>query len=208
MPVCHERQIIFFHIPRCGGTSIKESFDLQESDSLVGESMIDGRYMSVHHMTAQDLLHAEFLTAETLDSYFKFTVIRDPVVRMASDYRWQRRHDYCGEFSRMTFKEYLAKAETVIRENAFRDKRYYDHFRPMTDYCVSGGEMTVDDILRLDNIDKDIERLRPYLGNGALRNTNPSADYSELRTDENIRKVYEIYRADKYLWDNLEALLQ
>jgi len=208
VPVCHERQIIFLHIPRCGGTSIEESFDLQKSDSLFGESMIDGRYMSVHHMTAQDLLHAELLTAETLDSYFKFTVIRDPFDRMASDYRWHRRHDYSGEFSRLTFKEYLAKAETVIRENAFLDKRYYDHFRPMTDYCVSGGELTVDDVLRLDNIEKEIERLRPRLGDATLSHTNPSADYSELRTEENISMVYEIYQADKYLWDNLEALLQ
>ena len=108
MPVCHERQIIFFHIPRCGGTSIEESFDLQESDSLVGESMIDGRYMSVHHMTARDLLHAEFLTAETLDSYFKFTVIRDPLIA------WPRITDGREDMtiqanSRLTFKEYLEK---------------------------------------------------------------------------------------------------
>ena len=78
----------------------------------------------------------------------------------------------------------------------------------MTDYCVSGGELTVDDVLRLDNIEKDIERLRPRLGDATLRHTNSSADYSVLRTEENISKVYEIYRADKYLWDNLEALLQ
>lgn len=159
-------------------------------------------------MTAQDLLRAEKLTKESLDSYFKFTVIRDPFDRMASDYRWQRRHDYSGEFSRLTFQEYLEKAETVIQENAFLEKRYYDHFRPMTDYCVSGGELIVDDVLRLDNIERDIERLRPRLGAATLRHTNSSADYSELRTEENISKVYEIYRADKYLWDNLEALLQ
>ena len=69
----------------------------------------------------------------------------------------------------------------MIAENAFLEKRYYDHFRPMTDYCVSGGELTVDDILRLDNIDKDIERLRHRLGDATLRHINPSADYSGLK---------------------------
>ena len=159
-------------------------------------------------MTAQNLLDADLLDRKTFDAYFKFTVVRDPFDRMASDYRWQRRHDYHGEFATLTFQQFLNKVETVVREEAYLDRRYYDHFRPMLDYCLYDGEVMVDDILRLENIDLDIERLRPWLGDGQLQSTNARTDYSALRTPENLGRVYEIYAADKLLWDNIETLLQ
>ncbi len=208
LPICHERQFIFFHIPRCGGTSIEEAFALQKHDSLFGTAIVRDQTIAVHHMTAQNLLDADLLDRRTFDAYFKFTVVRDPFDRMASDYRWQRRHDYHGEFARLTFQQYLDRAETVVQEETYLERRHYDHFRPMLDYCLYDGELMVDDILRLENIDLDIERLRPRLGDGQLHCTNASPDYSALRTPENLGRVYEIYAADKLLCDNIETLLQ
>ena len=118
MPVCHERQFIFFHIPRCGGSSLEVFFNLMSHDALFGVRADGQRMLTLHHMPAPDLTAYGLIEDDILRSYFKFTVIRDPFDRMASDYVWQKRHDMHREFGGLDFKtphlDKMAKERPVL----------------------------------------------------------------------------------------------
>ncbi|MFK7829432.1 MAG: sulfotransferase family 2 domain-containing protein [Congregibacter sp.] len=205
--MCHERKFIFFHIPRCGGTSFEAYFNMHDRASLYGLHSSGKRVLTLHHLTATDLVEEGLLDDLFLKTYFKFTVIRPPFERMASDFCWQKLHDRHGEFTELSFPQYLDKAERIMRDARYFEKVHYDHFRPMTDFCIRNGELLVDDILRLDHIEVDLCRIRDRLGDVALPRLNHARDYSILRTRENIERVEDIYACDKLLYDNVELLL-
>ena len=110
MPICHDRKFIFFRIPRCGGTSFESFFELTDQASLYGVEQQGSRTLTLQHLTAVDLIQEGLVDNDTLQRYFKFTVIRDPFDRMASDFYWQQKHDVHGEFAHLDFFGYLEVA--------------------------------------------------------------------------------------------------
>lgn len=207
MPICHDKKFIFFHIPRCAGTSFEDHFQLKGRASLHGVKQHGDLVLTLHHLTAVDLLRTKLIDDDTLRAYFKLTVIRDPFDRMASDFYWQKRWDRHNEFAELDFRAYLNKAECIIRDGRYYEKVHYDHFRPMADYCVHDGELLVDDILLLEDIDDELIRIRGKIGAVNLPHKNASRDYEELRTTENLDLVYKLYACDKILHDNVAQLL-
>lgn len=206
MPICHDKQFIFYHIPRCGGTSFESYFKMNSRASLHGVQRMDTRVLTLHHLTGPDLLDTGLIDEATLRSYLKFTVIRDPFDRMASDFYWQKRWDTHDEFKKLNFAAYMDMAEKIIREERYFEKIHYDHFRPMTDYCLHDGKLMVDDILRLECINDELKRLRGRLGVVDLPHLNRVRGYEDLRTPENIARVHEVYACDKLLYENVVLL--
>ncbi len=208
MPICRKKNFIFFHIPRCGGTSIESFFGLLfEPGNLYGVIKKDDRVITLQHLTPPDLKKLRLLTDDTYETSFKFTIIRDPFDRMASDYLWQKKHDRHNEFAQMSFDDYLKFAEQILKDGGYFKKVFYDHFRPMVMYCLQDGELLVDDILLLENIENELDRIRDIIGPVDLPWINKSADsYQELKTSYYIDKVYSLYSADKELYDRIVAL--
>jgi len=206
MPICHKKKFIFFHIPRCGGTSFSSLFDYKNKQQLWGVTKSGDQIITLHHLTATDLKQANLISDEILNSYFKFTIIRDPFDRMASDFIWQKYHDPNGIFSAMTFQDYLNFGEKILDEGRYFEKRHFDHFRPMTLYCLNGTEPIVDDILLLERIDQDIKRIQQHIGQIEMPKFNSSHSYAELKTTSNLDHVYKLYEADKILYDHIAAL--
>jgi hypothetical protein len=148
-----------------------------------------------------------FIDRETFRTYFKFTIIREPFARMVSDFFWQKQHKLNCEFRHLTFPGYLDKAEQIIRQRRYNEKKHYDHLRPMIEYCFSDGELMLDDILILENLDKELRRVRKILGDVKLPRINSSVKANHgLDTPENRERVYEIYTADKQFYDRLLAI--
>jgi len=208
MPVSHEKKFVYFHIPRCGGTSFQTYFNFATKSCLHGVERRAGQVLTLHHLTAPDMLRFGLLDHDTLQSYFKFTVIRDPFDRMASDFLWQKRCDRHGEYGELDFGGFLNKAERIIKEERYFEKIHYDHFRPMTDFCIQQGELLVDDILLLEDIYNELKRIREKIGDIELPKLNSSYNYEVLRTTENIDRVYDLYACDKHLHDNVSAILK
>lgn len=207
MPICHKRQFIFFHIPRCAGTSLEVFFNFRSHEKLFGVINRGGQVLTLHHMTAPDLLAHGLVSDEDMRSYFKFTVIRDPFDRMASDYLWQKKRDKHREFAGLDFPAYLEAAERIVREERYFEKVHYDHFRPMLDYCVHNGKLLVDKILMLDDIHRELASLEDKLGPIDLPHFNHMGDYSELRTRENLERVDAIYQCDRVLYENRNVIM-
>ena len=209
MPVCHKNRFIFFHIPKCAGTSIATHLGIKGKDSLTGLVSQGDKQITLHHLTPTDLKRFGFVDDEIIESYFKFTIVRDPFDRMVSDYLWQQRFDGHKLFAHISFNEYLDFAEQVISQNLYFEKRHFDHFRPMADYCINNGELLVDDILLLENLDQGLKRIKSKTGISDLPKLNRSnRQTKKYRTDEYIERVYKIYRSDKELYDRVRSLEQ
>jgi len=75
---CHRNKLIFVHLPKCAGTSIEVGF--------TGESWSQGQYLHEQHLTAAEARDAYGGTV--FDSYFKFTIVRNPWDLLIAYYLW------------------------------------------------------------------------------------------------------------------------
>ena len=209
MPICHKNKFIFYHIPRCAGTSVEQHFKLHSVHNCYGLVHTKSQAITLHHLTGHDMLTAGLVDDDILDSYFKFTIIRDPFDRMVSDYFWQKSHDRHGEFHSLSFMAYLDKAEQIISEGRYFDKVHYDHFRPMVEYCFWDRQLMVDDILLLHNLEQEFVRIRDRIGSVRLSNVNPTTEDTLILDNTEYReRTYEIYALDKQFFDNIIELDQ
>ncbi len=204
MPVSYSHQFIFFHIPRCAGTSLDYYYNFHDGNPLFGLRLVGDRVLTLQHLTYAEIKNQNILTDDTLNAFFKFTIIRDPFKRMVSDYLWQQSHDIHDQFSGLSFQQFLDIAERTIAERSYFKKAHYDHFRPMTEYCYWRDKLIVDKIIVLERIDQDIAPIMERINLNKLLKLNSSTTNTEhLTTKENIDRVYLLYAADKELHDRL-----
>ena len=206
MPVCHKRKFIFFHIPRCGGTSVEVGLELTKAKNLYGVTKRDSQTLTLHHLTPGELLDKSLVSEDELARFFKFTIVREPFDRMASDFCWHKRLGRRNRVTDLSFTAYLELAESVLRNERFHDELHLDHFRPMIDFCLLDGRLVLDDVFRLESLDQEWDRLKPVVGSLRLPHLNHVANYEDLRTQANLDKVYQLYACDKLFYENLDLV--
>jgi hypothetical protein len=91
MPISHSKKFIFVHIPKCAGTSVHHVLSRCSSDYvLVGAASLSERIRFgeawLHHATGIRIRRA--LSAEQWNTYFKFTIVRNPWDRLVSLYHY------------------------------------------------------------------------------------------------------------------------
>ena len=157
-----EYKALFIHIPKAAGQSI-ENFLLE---SLKKDRRVDGsKYLlrlndnpkkgpkRLAHLTASEYCKHKHLTQKQFKEYFKFTIVRDPLSRVFSFYR------YRGFSSLLDFdvfvNQYLPK---------YFEEEYW-FFRPQTDFIYDENEkLLVDYIGKLETIDSDFSIIAKKLG--------------------------------------------
>lgn len=108
MPFDPNTNILFIHIPKTGGTSIEQYFDLchaenfwydrwdRERDVFVANHR--SKYNSPKLAYEPQHYTPEILKAllEGYDDYFKFTFVRNPYTRLLSEYYWRENKNYAS----------------------------------------------------------------------------------------------------------------
>ena len=157
MPVYFSKEkqisILYIHIPKCGGGSIESFFrDNQYDQKLFSLNPLGLLKCSPQHMHAG--LLESILNIERFS--YVFTVVRNPVSRLISEYKWRIKHstaengfDYWYEITRKKYEK-----------NNF----YFDnHIRPMHEFITRRC-----DVLKLEdglsNIPGKIEIKLNHLG--------------------------------------------
>ena len=82
--ICHKSKSIFVHIPKTGGTSIEHSLGYVKLKKY-NSGQVEIKKHSPDHRNSQDYFN---LNAVQFWRYHKFTVIRDPIERELSLYRF------------------------------------------------------------------------------------------------------------------------
>lgn len=127
--------IFFAHVPKTGGSSV-EDYLIRRFGSL---AMVDrhkhkgipgtGLISPITHLSTLDL---EEILPENLD--LCFAVVRDPLKRIISEYRWQQNS---SRMSRLSFSTWLRLSIGAAK----KDPRIYEnHIRPQSEMVPENAE--------------------------------------------------------------------
>lgn len=169
MIVSHGRKYIFVHIPKTGGTSLSLALEAKakKDDVLIGDTPKATnrrkRYKDIKtsgklwkHSRLTDIYG--LVTQEQIESYFVFTIVRNPWDRMVSYYHWLKAQNFdhpavkCAHDH--SFTEFLSDPETRLSLQNDAAKYYVsDH----------NGVDCCDLYLRLEFLQQDVKLLEQRL---------------------------------------------
>lgn len=191
--ISHKHHCIFIHIPRCAGSSI--------------ETWISGQDWWIVDPSTKHLLasQAKALYAEFWDKYFKFSVVRHPVDRVASCLKYA---DYFGlslDECGVSFADYHNRfgRETVV-EHDHRFHRRSELLRPGHKPCQIYGNILdeeLDFVARLESLESDLNIVQRQIGKkgsftGHFERYAEKGSMRERLLSRDIAYVESMYAAD------------
>ena len=181
------RGVLFVHIPKTGGSSVERYLSRHGPVFLEGNGRAAGLRCSAQH------LHAEALASiEANEGHdWTFTIVRHPVARLVSEYRYQMRKPGWLR-SRLSFSGWLSYA---LARRAV-DPWYRDnHFRPQHEFILPGME-----IMRFEaGVDACLRRIAERLGTPAPTASireKPSPDTQLILTGAALARIRQTYARD------------
>ena len=216
--ISHKYKCVFIHIPKCAGTSIESALGhLDNHNGRGGQDhrsirMIEQPWMNFNAITSKENI-AEILrrpkhqyskkvlnpknkytlTKEQYDSYFKFTIIRNPWARAFSLYKNVMNDEIHKKNLKIT-------KDLSLREflNLYAGKGM---LRPQV-YWIKNfeGKISLDYIGRFENLSEDVHEIfkKLQLENIKLPHKikGTGKDYREIYDDESIQIVSEVYKEE------------
>lgn len=164
------RKYVFVHIPKTGGTALTLALEARamRDDILVGDtpkararrSRIKGNPATAHlrkHSPLSDLAHV--LSPDQLNSFFIFTLVRNPWDRLVSYYHWLRGQSFDHPAVHLAkasdFSSFLNHPMTMAAQSAWPARAY------LTD---SAGRTRASAYIRIEHLQADIAPLEAHLG--------------------------------------------
>ena len=189
MPISriNNKLICFIHIPKTGGSSLEKHLQAHGPLSFFGAIGPPQVPCSPRHFHGE--LLREFFDASVFD--WSFMVVRHPVERMLSQYRYQTRKRNILR-DRLSFSMWLRYVLARRRRNPYyRD----NHFRPQHEFEVFGA-----DVFRLeDGLEAPINQLNrrvglPELDDAAWANQTTPKEVDVSAADRDL--IFRAYRDD------------
>jgi hypothetical protein len=187
MTICHERKLIFIHIPKNAGTSIIKAMGVE---NLYMDKTIE-EYKEHYD--------------EYWDKYKKFTVIRDPIDRFISAYKFARMKE-SGWFS-ATGEEGLEKHahyelcnKMDINEYAsylYKNPKEFNRWNIPQTFIISNenNEIEIDYYVRFENLQDDLSKIG--IENIEKLNSSKIKDDKVIQLSKKSKmKLYQIYDID------------
>jgi hypothetical protein len=186
--ISHQYRCVFVHIPKTAGMSIEQVFvDLVGLTWKTRAPLLLGRNENprrgppkLEHLRAGEYLACGHLTAAQLESYFKFSFVRNPWDRIVSEYK------YRGYPVKIDFKTYLFKH---LPAPGWTDT--YCHIIPQYDFLYDdAGKLLVDFVGKYESLQADFDKVCARLGipPTPLPRVNRSLDEARPSTLRELRK--------------------
>ena len=183
MPYCDNKEVIFLHVPKTGGTTIKRILDihlLHDSNPAVSPSP--------QHLTCDRL--RERLGIEKYSAYYKFAFVRNPWARILSSYFW--RQTLPKKRTILPFGAFIENARRLVRNEQYYDQEFGDHFIPQVEYTSD-----VNDVFKFEDFENSIKIIAAKL-NTPLAKIPPKKpkhydqywEYFDNQTREIIAEIY------------------
>lgn len=219
-----QQNAMFFHIPRCGGTSI--NWALVEAGAVPREVMnwrnenLD--FLYGRHKSGDSQIELDHLTYDQFDELrpdgplFSFAVVRDPVERFTSIY--QRSVQFGGRViseAALGSLDKFVHAVAQLRNDGLFERplclekfQHYKvcHLLPQTHFIVDNrGHVRVNRVIFLDDLDREWPQLckRLAIAYSPLRRQNVSGSAVPV-TPEAAKLIADLYRDDVSLLKRYE----
>lgn len=193
MPVFNSNKVIFIHIPKCAGTSINKFLDFEGNF----EKFNKYNRFSLRYLYGRNLQHLTYDKIRLIhpfkfSRYFKFSFVRNPWDRMASEYRWRRKWD--GSMANASFEDMLRKVPYFRKKNE-------PHFKEQYSFVYnSSDKLQVDYLGRFESLEEDFNSLLRHLRlSGSLpklNKTKNNKDYQSLYNQICIDLVGQYFSND------------
>jgi len=191
---CSDKLLFFVHAPKAGGSSVEDYLIRRFDDVFVysggGRSGVGkgtGLISPITHLCAWDL--EDFLPTQ-MD--LVFTLVRNPLSRILSEYRWQRGSSQASRLDFSTWLNVMIKAARIDR------RTYRNHIRPTSELVPERAE-----IFRLedgfdamvDRIDEATGTTAPDITVGHLKNRGKASEPIKL-TRQDVALIADFYAVD------------
>jgi hypothetical protein len=178
MPISDAHSAIFIHIPKTGGTSIEKALGVFGGHST---TRLFGREMQ--HYTSREVRE---LFPEKWADYYKFSVVRDPVKRLVSEYKRRMEvHNIDSDFDAFCLYT-LQNLDHMVGH-------FHAHLRPQSDYLSE----EVDFVGRLEELGDNWRVLKGQLQiDEDLPHSNASAPRQVLISAQSIDLINAVYQPD------------
>ena len=203
--ICHSLECIFVHVPKCGGSSIKDAFfdgeklDWRKPDYEKLYGWCPKRKIHMQHATAKQLVELELVPEHVWNKYFKFAIVRNPWDRSYSDFLWIKKD--CRIKSR-SFEDYINASgpfEGVLRNRSTMQYRG-DHLIPQSEFFDESGTYSMDWVGRFENYKNVVQSLSQRFGSKfdkhEKKNTSKLKHYSLFYTNSRKTLVESKFNQD------------
>lgn len=208
MPVSHSHKTIFVHIPKTAGTSIEAVLGMHGDKHDIGvvpyfNQVLDREHLygrQMQHMTAEAI--RTVLNNDTLfDSYFKFTVVRNPWDRLVSALAWTDQKWVRGEELTVSGFDSQVRQLHSLLVTARTEPVQLPHFLyPQSLYIFDAARRPlVNFIGRYENLAADWRVICDKLGVNVelpARMKSHHRDYREYYSPETRQRVADMYALD------------
>jgi len=214
-------ELIFIHIPRCGGTSINQSIKLsgrykelkldyrcEDLVHLYGETYFNNYPIELDHCTIEHM--KIFVSDHEMHNSFKFAIIRDPVDRAVSIYRRatkERDFRYLSDRDIRDFSSFVTGLEHLRDMGFFHMDNLLDipmrdisHFIPQSLYvCDREGKVFVDKMVMIEDLNEAVDEIFNNLNiNCTIDPTRYNSSTNALPgiEERDIKRIMRIYKED------------
>ncbi|MAF24666.1 hypothetical protein CL634_03715 [bacterium] len=186
----NKKDILFIHIPKTAGTSIKKALGLSR-DSLIHQRLPEGGA-------------EEVIKSRELGNHFKFAFTRNPWDRLVSSYFFFKQMDkehWLWPYDKKTAEEIKGFKDFKDFCVNFKNKTNKFHFQPQYPWVYASGAGLLTDFLgRYENLKEDMETLYSKIGIEPKKlcndNTSKHKHYTEHYDDETRDIIAQKYAKD------------
>ncbi len=197
--VFHEHKCIYFHIGKTAGVSVerwlrdeKRDHRVADHDSLFGWDPEEGIYLQ--HATAKVIQRK--LGSDIFDSYYKFTVVRNPFSRLVSVYYYLYDH-HVQRFG--NFRNFVLSLPELATAAAHQKG---SHYLPQVCYTQLDGVDICDYVAHFERLPYAIRPVASALHinrrfpqfntyRHPMRDDREIAEYYDETTTEIVRQLFE-----------------
>lgn len=211
--VCNGKILFFAHVPKTGGSSV-EDYLIRRFGPLAMHHLPESRPTRSREI----LVPPQHLSASSIAALlpvgvdYSFALVRDPVSRILSEYRFQRGH---SRVSRLSFSTWLAIVLAVARSEP---RVYENHIRPQHEFIPRGAEVyRLEDgfaamISRLDEVTEstaseiEVQHLLKRKSNPVTMSREDLALITDFYAEDYRRFGYPLPNFEDYPKDSIHSL--
>jgi hydroxymethylpyrimidine pyrophosphatase-like HAD family hydrolase len=200
MPYYKEKNLLFIHIPKTGGTIVEDNIKKQASQKLFSgrtNTLLNFPYnqKSLQHQFYTTIYKYRDKLNINFDKIKIFTIVRNPYDRIISDLFWNG----------LIKKDFTAEQVYNIIKNNYLDRDDLDnHNEPQYKFIVDENSELIKNIkiFRTETLNQSNDELSKFVGfNINIRKKGINKDYSNYLNKDSITLINIFYKKDFELFN-------
>lgn len=213
MPISRQFKTIFVHIPRVAGTSVEKYLGMGSLDQLFSFDKIkltkwaskfpedsNAQSKTPQHLTALEL--KSIIPENIFNSFYKFSVVRNPLDRMISEYLHIRdtSQPYATQFKKIPLNDFVKKGLELPESE--RIYTFDGHLETQYSYLYDeNGELLVDKVFKLEEFDECKLFLKSLTGIENFPHARSVGTIQQTFSQYSIDLIKDFYKKDFETFD-------